>query len=450
MESGSTLEEVWRTLEEAELYERLFVDEMLQKPQRQRLKAAQMLYADYLAAKICDCHRHAQRICVSEELERESQSLACGPADLAAFYDRLAKTQEAHARSTQYADDLEARRLLLATHRESLFAGIDSQFTGEERCGRFLDLVVHHQRFLNLQPERPSYLQYVGSFENFEAVPRATKATGEYAEYVRQLAGYLRSFIERTQPFFALASFEADAREQFAAVCSRDAAGERGDLSCSACDRTFANPAVFTSHLEGKPHAKAAERQRRQREAAEAAGWSEFLVSQYSGVLAQVRDATHANIERKLSQLVPEAEDSGSEAEDLPDTEPSTALYNPLKLPLDWEGKPIPYWLWRLHGLGTQFPCEICGGYVYMGRKAFDRHFQEWRHAHGMKCLGIAAGRPFYGITKISDAAALSERLKRTARQSAFRPETMEEYEDERGNVFSRKTFEDLRRQGLI
>lgn len=27
-------------------------------------------------------------------------------------------------------------------------------------------------------------------------------------------------------------------------------------------------------------------------------------------------------------------------------------IYNPLKLPMGWDGKPIPYWLYKLHGLG--------------------------------------------------------------------------------------------------
>ena len=26
-------------------------------------------------------------------------------------------------------------------------------------------------------------------------------------------------------------------------------------------------------------------------------------------------------------------------------------VYNPLKLPLGYDGKPIPYWLYKLHGL---------------------------------------------------------------------------------------------------
>src|SRR6185369_9523156 len=65
-----------------------------------------------------------------------------------------------------------------------------------------------------------------------------------------------------------------------------------------------------------------------------------------------------------------EVDDIESESED------EDKIYNPLKLPLGWDGKPIPYWLYKLHGLGVEYPCEICGNYVYMGRKAFDRHFQ--------------------------------------------------------------------------
>ena len=34
-------------------------------------------------------------------------------------------------------------------------------------------------------------------------------------------------------------------------------------------------------------------------------------------------------------------------------------IYNPLKLPLGWDGKPIPYWLYKLHGLGVEFRCEV-------------------------------------------------------------------------------------------
>ena len=48
---------------------------------------------------------------------------------------------------------------------------------------------------------------------------------------------------------------------------------------------------------------------------------------------------------------------------------------NPKNLPMGWDGKPIPYWLYKLHGLGIEFKCEICGGASYWGRRAFEKHF---------------------------------------------------------------------------
>jgi hypothetical protein len=40
-------------------------------------------------------------------------------------------------------------------------------------------------------------------------------------------------------------------------------------------------------------------------------------------------------------------------------------IYNPLKLPMGWDGKPIPYWLYKLHGLGqVLFTCHSFAGYI--------------------------------------------------------------------------------------
>ena len=64
-----------------------------------------------------------------------------------------------------------------------------------------------------------------------------------------------------------------------------------------------------------------------------------------------------------------ESEESSEEEVDAP-------VYNPKNLPLGWDGKPIPYWLYKLHGLGIEYKCEICGNYSYWGRRAFEMHFQ--------------------------------------------------------------------------
>ncbi len=55
------------------------------------------------------------------------------------------------------------------------------------------------------------------------------------------------------------------------------------------------------------------------------------------------------------------AEEEGSAAAAMQDGEDGRAsdeeeapLYNPLNLPLGWDGKPIPFWLYKLHGLGVE------------------------------------------------------------------------------------------------
>ena len=67
-----------------------------------------------------------------------------------------------------------------------------------------------------------------------------------------------------------------------------------------------------------------------------------------------------------------------------------------------------------------------------------------------MKCLGIPNTRHFQDITTIADASALWEKLKKSSKLETFKSDTMEEFEDFEGNVYNRKTFEDLHRQGLL
>ena len=103
-------------------------------------------------------------------------------------------------------------------------------------------------------------------------------------------------------------------------------------------------------------------------------------------------------------------------------------------------------------------------------RKNFERHFQEATHAFGMRALGLPNTKHFHEITRIEDALArtsgctygflsshipstlttVAEKLKREGKQEIFQQETMEELEDDEGNVYNRKTYEDLKKQGLI
>jgi splicing factor 3A subunit 3 len=125
-------------------------------------------------------------------------------------------------------------------------------------------------------------------------------------------------------------------------------------------------------------------------------------------------------------------------------------IYNPKNVPLDWDGKPIPYWLFKLHGLNHYYPCDICGGESYRGRRNFELHFAEQKHALGMKSLGIPNTKHFHGVTKIEDAEELWKALQNKLNQEQFDGTKEEEYEDSHGNVLSRTAYEDLARQGLL
>ncbi len=85
-----------------------------------------------------------------------------------------------------------------------------------------------------------------------------------------------------------------------------------------------------------------------------------------------------------------------------------------------------------------------------------------------MRALGLPNTKHFHEITRIEDALArkpfgymlslnapltwvlVAEKLKQEGRHEIFEQETMEELEDDEGTVYNRKTYEDLKKQGLI
>ncbi|GAA5835146.1 hypothetical protein JCM3766R1_006883 [Sporobolomyces carnicolor] len=293
-----------------------------------------------------------------------------------------------------------------------------------------------------------------------------------------------------------------------------DKKGEGEGIWCAACQKSFTKETVYNAHLTGKKHVKAAaklsesdaagpsstsaasnasalEQLRRQKNRALAlkeALIRSLLVSSpspeeptnspspsQSGPLAHILSDTLSNTERRAAltdkeraaeieeleareaaeaaaaAAASQAKKSGLGGDDAEDAEDEEGrIYNPLKLPLGWDGKPIPYWLYKLHGLGVEYKCEICSDHVYQGRKNFERHFQESRHAFGMRALGLPNTKHFHEITRIEDAIALAEKLKQEGRAELNQAELTEELEDEEGNVYNRKTYEDLKRQGLV
>jgi splicing factor 3A subunit 3 len=110
-----------------------------------------------------------------------------------------------------------------------------------------------------------------------------------------------------------------------------------------------------------------------------------YLVTALLASLVPTLNDSKSNVERRFSLTAREREqellEQSKKASHTPankdvaggageEEEEEERIYNPLKLPLGWDGKPIPYWLYKLHGLGVEYRCEICSDHVYMGRCA--------------------------------------------------------------------------------
>lgn len=368
-------------------------------------------------------------------------------------------------------------------------------FTGEESYGQFFDLTMLHEEYLNLPGvKRLTYIQYLDQFDVFTPpqmpIKRENKINDKYFKYVGNLADYLESFIKRAKPLQPLdelfASFDQEfeklweaeevpgwGKEEPTSTSSAPKTEGTGEgIWCPDCEREFKNENVYKNHLTGKKHIRAAEARkangttndngprpngvgaavRRLKEKAIAE--REYRIRSLAEVLQEERQATRVNVERKqgmtererqmeLDALMADTADGGAiRREDESESDSEERVYNPLKLPLAWDGKPIPYWLYKLHGLGVELPCEICGNFVYMGRRAFDKHFSEARHVYGLRCLGITQQTSlFREITKIEHALRLWEKLERDRKKEKDARDNVVQMEDAEGNVMPERIY---------
>ena len=430
---------------------------------------------------------------------REIQSISTGdPFD--EFYKQLNEIKDFHRRyPNEPVENLERAYKRKAPGEGDLATSeIDNMFTGEEAFGRFLDLTSLHEEYLNLAGvKRLSYLQYLNTFDTFTPpqcpIKRPDKMTDQYFHYVRTLTEYLEDFMKRTRPLEDLTKLFASFDEDFEKAWTVDEVpgwgseastkglsapvteGTGEGIWCSACEKEFKNDNVYKNHLSGKKHIKAAEARTAggvngssdggptqyihgkesslERLKERAIAEREYRVGKLAKSMETQRSDTRINVERKqgmtererqmeLDALFAETpEVAPRNGDDESGSDDDEKIYNPLKLPLAWDGKPIPYWLYKLHGLGVEFPCEICGNFVYMGRRAFDKHFNESRHIYGLKCLGITNTTLFREITGIEDALKLWDKIQRDKKKEKVGGENIVQMEDADGNVMPEKVY---------
>jgi splicing factor 3A subunit 3 len=243
--------------------------------------------------------------------------------------------------------------------------------------------------------------------------------------------------------------------------CLNRAGLKTGGTADERCDRLFQVSELLKkngqvpSKFVRKGNAKAKDDLLKQQDKAKKVAKIEYrLKCLFEGALRRTLDGTKAQAEKKLTMSRTEIEREHEEDDafafsDDDDDENNAEIYNPLKLPMGWDGKPIPYWLYKLHGLNVEFKCEICGNYSYWGRRAYEQHFTQWRHQHGMRCLNIPFSKAFNEVTTIEEARRLHGSLEER-KVGKWDSKQDQECEDADGNVYNAKTFAELRSQGLI
>ncbi|KAG0274945.1 Splicing factor 3A subunit 3 [Linnemannia exigua] len=482
----SVLETQRRLHEEIDRLEQAVVDQFMLNPKTLKERLLQEHTVDGFLDRISGRSTDLSALYKDEDESRKKEmETISGANEFGEFYNRLKKIKDHHRKYPNEAVEPMEMEFMDQQPTEEKMNALDDMFSGEEAGGRYLDLHEVHEHYMNLKAlKRTNYLGYLSEFTLFEEIERKDK-NADYQRYLDTLSTYLEGYLKKIKPLKNIGEIKEDGRQEFDKKWEEGTlpgwpkqeqdAAPTTDLFCIACKKQYAKDTVYNAHLTSKKHIKAAAQlaanggsanPNDQESVAEVqskvlaekakpeqdAAWSEFLIQKYAEILKPQIEETKENVERRQTltgrERDLELETDQIELEDS-DSDDEEKIYNPLKLPLGWDGKPIPYWLFKLHGLGVEYACEICGNHVYKGRKAFDKHFQEWRHAHGMRCLGIPNTRQFHEIVGIEDALALWKKIKGTKPEGA-KKDQIEEFEDSEGNVFNKKTYEDLKRQGLI
>jgi len=405
---------------------------------------------------------------VDKVRKRELEEMT-GENVFSTFYDRLKSIREHHRR---FPDTVEPEEAEIKPK---------VRFQGAEVNGMFIDLHPFFERYVNMPMfEKTNYWSYLSRFEKLSEIPESKKKSQykKYKEYVTELQNYLLDFQQRTNALVDVNELVEIVDEEFKkswaaktvpgwqVSASKDGEEEKEKevdenhpYYCKIRKMQFTKLSTYTNHMKGRKHKKAvanAGKAKAEDPRSRELALIEYRIQSFADLMREVITATIEHIEKKQTRtyeeiaadlLEQQTEEVLSSSDDEEDEKP---VYNPLNLPLGWDGKPIPYWLYKFHGLNIENKCEICGGYSYWGPRAWERHFSEWRHTYGLRCLGIENSKEFLFIDKFEDAIALNEQMNQTGATSSWKPEEEEEFEDDEGNVFNKKTYEDLKRQGII
>eukprot|EP00746_Dinoflagellata_sp_MGD_P158698 gnl/MRDRNA2_/MRDRNA2_86531_c0_seq1.p2 gnl/MRDRNA2_/MRDRNA2_86531_c0~~gnl/MRDRNA2_/MRDRNA2_86531_c0_seq1.p2 ORF type:complete len:498 (-),score=9.34 gnl/MRDRNA2_/MRDRNA2_86531_c0_seq1:1570-3063(-) len=401
----------------------------------------------------------------------------------AAFYSRLRDISEFYKSRTDIPSEL-SRNSFLAL-KENELDSYSVNFSDEEDFGRCLDLHGLYHDFRNSTfGTKCEYLDYLKNIalEVPLDVGKTHTETREYKIYLSKLTEYLEDFIERCMPFsstsrmqsgllrpvsvkdFKMQNYPHSVSEKvlnLSVFCSVEemkiirkenitqisyhlrgvldkGITNRLHLLWKLHDHTIHNNQKLKNYLND--HSSRIKKD---------VALEECKIRQLSNELKHIKQNTVKRIETKMRktyrEIMAEFDDNKTFTTNQRAVNENLFDSNPLKLPNGPDDRPIPYWLYKLHGLNRKFECEICGYQIYEGRRAFEKHFQDVRHQQGMQALGLPNSKLFFEITRIKDAMKLWRSLNGRPKKDA---QTIQEYEDLEGNVYDCETFKLLKKQG--
>lgn len=344
--------------------------------------------------------------------------------------------------------------------------------------------------------------------------PKAIKSTEEYRTYLSNLHDYLYNFFRRARPLYNVQELEQKTQEQFSKEWEEgkvkgweESVNEQQGLFCQACQKAFSKQTVFDAHLTGKKHIKAQNKLNEENgqtantvpkeSKRKATAFKEFMITKLVEALGEFREETKSNVERKQALTDKERAVSSKyrilclfiscyltysfpcswnknkskwnclikilmkmkmmKRSTILSNYLSAGMVNPfltgftnsMGLVLNILAKfVVIMYIWEERHLisisrngDTHMVCVV---WVYQIQDSFMK-LQRLKTLMHVSNLYIIRPNSTY-----SNLIVVYEKQKKLDISEATKADAVEEFEDAEGNVYNKKTYEDLKRQGIL
>ncbi|CAD7693786.1 unnamed protein product [Nyctereutes procyonoides] len=337
-------------------------------------------------------------------LGKEELNAISGRNEFAEFYNKLKQIKESHRKHPNeicVPMSVEFEELLKARENPSEEAQNLVEFTDEEGYGRYLDLHDCYLQYINLKAlEKPDYITYLSIFDQLFDIFKERKMLT-----IRETWRYFKPLQDQKEPFGKIQNeFEKKWENGTFPGWPKETSSELASLGLDRLKSALLALGLKLFSTKGK--------------SLESLGTSRDTE----------RNKDVAFLEARIYECQVRTGEEREEEEEEQISESETPQ------------------------------CEICGNYTPRGPKAFQLHFAEWRHAHGMRCLGTPNTAPLANVRNAVSSWAEPKLQKASERRQ---PDTEEDSEDSSGgipgwrsdssgNVVNKKPYEDLKGQGLL